>query len=220
MGPTGRGGGHLSWLSPIRRSLGRRSRLPQVPGGGARPLGTSGGRSGGVCVFPTAQGGGRCGRLQRRPGPGASVSPTPTQRVSANRHTGRASSRGTWRTGPDGPRCAGARDPRRLGFSAALPECPGLGRRATAARVRGSEAGKPQPGSGGPQRDALTRSSARLSDSGRGKSTGQTGGPDEGRDPPPLPEPSEATGRPAIRSNFSRSFLIPLFPKEWLRDSI
>lgn len=185
MGLTGRSGRHLSWLSRNRRILRRRPRLPQVPGGGARPLGTSGGRSGGVCVFPPHPEGGRHCRLPAPPrrGSRASASPAPTRRVSANRHTGRASARGTWCTGPDGPRCAGARDPRRLGFSAALQECPGLGRRATAARVRGSEAGKPQPGSGGPQRDALTPSSARLSHSGHRKSMGQTGGPAEGRDP-------------------------------------
>lgn len=122
-----------------------------------------------------------------RSGRRGSASPAPTRRVSANRHTGRAPSRGTWRTGLDGPRCAGARDPRRLDFSAALQERPGLGLRATAAWVRGSEAGEPQPGSGGPQRDALPPPSARLPDSGHGKSAGQTGGPAEGGDPHSFP---------------------------------
>lgn len=98
--------------------------------------------------------------------------------VSANRHTGRAPSRGTWRSGPDGPRCAGARHRRWLGFSAALPELPRTwAARNGSAGAAGSEAGEPQPGSGGRRWDALPPPSARLPVSGHGKSAGQTGGP-------------------------------------------
>lgn len=154
--------GHLSRLSQINPCRG--SCLPQVPSGRTTTPRTGLGRcSGHTCVFI---GGGRAAPPRRVRAATATharrsaltVTPAAPSRVER----GARGSDGSWR--------AGARHPGRLCSSAALPEQLGLGRRATAARVRASSR-QVVAGRRG-MRDALPPPSARLPVSGHRKAEG------------------------------------------------